>query len=137
MTLFVWVLDAFHFLFLYKFSPTVYFAVCMHLTLFSQQEGVEAEVIYRQVDPALPRDSALPVAAGVIVHQLLFLRHSKQLPHLQLGFTELPRILVFLRFATFILFSDDALQTNWNFGSVKIFLLTNPAFILFKIQYKQ
>lgn len=83
-----------------------------HLTLFSKQEGVEAQVIDGEVEPALTRHSTLPVAARVIVHQLLLLRHPKQLPHLQLRLPKLPTILIFLRLTAFILLGNDALHTN-------------------------
>lgn len=65
-------------------------------TFLSKQEGVEAQVVDGQVEPALSWDSALPVAAGVIIHQLLLLRHAKQLPHLQLCLPKLPAVLLVL-----------------------------------------
>lgn len=83
-----------------------------YLTLFSKQEGVETQVIDREVEPALTWHSTLPVAARVIVHQFLLLRHPKQLPHLQLCLPKLPTILVFLCLTAFILLSNDALHTN-------------------------
>lgn len=41
------------------------------LTFLAQQEGVEAEVVGAEVQPALPGNPALPAAAGVIGDQLL------------------------------------------------------------------
>lgn len=79
------------------------------LTLLAQQEGVEAQVVDSQVEPALPGHMALPVAAGVVVDQLLPLVHPKLLPHLQLGLLELPRVLVSLGLQVLVLFCDDAL----------------------------
>lgn len=63
-------------------------------TFLAQQEGVEAEVVDGQVEPALPRHATFPVAARVIVDQLLLFGHPKQLAHLQLGFLELAAILL-------------------------------------------
>ena len=79
------------------------------LTLLAQQEGVEAQVVDGQVEPALPRHAALPVAAGVVVDQLLSLGHPKLLPHFQLGLLELPRVLISLGLQVLVLFCDDAL----------------------------
>lgn len=80
-------------------------------TLLAQQEGVEAQVVDRQVEPALPWDSSLPVAAGVIIHQLLLVRHPKQPPHLQLCLPKLPRVLLLLLpLLHSVLLSNDTLQ---------------------------
>lgn len=80
-------------------------------TLLAQQEGVEAQVVDGQVKPALPRHSALPVAAGVIIHQLLLLRHPKQPPHLQLRLPKLPTVLLLIvPLLQPVLLRDEALQ---------------------------
>lgn len=65
-----------------------------------------------QVEPALPGHTALPVAAGVVVDQLLPLGHPKLPPHLQLGLLELPRVLVSLGLHVLVLFCDDALEED-------------------------
>lgn len=82
------------------------------LTFLAQQEGVEAQVIDSQVEPALPGHTALPVAAGVVVDQLLPLGHPELLPHLQLSFLELPGVLISLGLQVLVLFSYDALEEN-------------------------
>lgn len=80
-------------------------------TLLAQQEGVEAQMVDRQVKPALPRDSSLPVAAGVIIHQLLLIRHPEQPPHLQLRLPKLPTVLLlFLPLLQPVLLCDYTLQ---------------------------
>lgn len=80
-------------------------------TLLAQQKGVEAQVVDGQVEPALPWHSALPVAAWIIIHQLLFIWHPKQPPHLQLRLPKLPTVL-FLILPLFrpVLLCNDALQ---------------------------
>lgn len=88
---------------------------CTHLprlvlTFLPQQEGVEAQVVDGQVEPALPGHSALPVAAGVVVDQLLTLRHPKLLPHLQLGLLEFSRVLISLGLQVLVLFCNDTLE---------------------------
>lgn len=80
------------------------------LTFLAQQEGVEAQVVDSQVEPALPGHAALPVAAGIVVDQLLPLRHPKLLPHLQFGLLELPRVLLSLRLQVLVLFCNDTLE---------------------------
>lgn len=89
-------------------------------TLLAQQEGVEAQVVDRQVEPALPWHSTLPVAAGVIIHQLLLIRHPKQPPHLQLCLPKLPTILLrLLPLLQTVLFCDDALQEVTSLSDTK------------------
>lgn len=87
------------------------------LTFLAQQEGVEAQVVDGQVEPALPGHAALPVAAGIVVDQLLPLRHPKLLPHLQLGLLELPRVLLSLRLQVLVLFCNDTLEEDKGTGS--------------------
>lgn len=65
-----------------------------------------------QVEPALPGHAALPVAAGIVVDQLLPLRHPKLLPHLQLGLLELARVLLSLRLQVLVLFCNDTLEED-------------------------
>lgn len=47
-----------------------------------------------EVKPSLPGDLPLPVAAGVIVDQLLFFRHSEKLPELGANLLELVRVVI-------------------------------------------
>lgn len=49
------------------------------VTLFSEQEGVESQVIGGEVDPALTRHSPFPAAAGVMSHQFFFQWKAKSL----------------------------------------------------------
>lgn len=80
-------------------------------TLLAQQEGVEAQVVDGQVEPALPGHSPLPIAAWIIIHQLLFIWHPKQPPHLQLCLPKLPTILLLiLPLLRPVLLCNDALQ---------------------------
>lgn len=80
-------------------------------TLLAQQEGVKAQVVDGEVKPALSWHSALPVAAGVIINQLLLIRHPKQPPHLQLSFQKLATVLhMLLTLLQSALLSNDALQ---------------------------
>lgn len=62
-----------------------------------------------QVEPALPGHPALPVAAGVVVDQLLALWHPELLPHLQFSLLELSRVLIALGLQVLVLFCNDAL----------------------------
>lgn len=79
------------------------------LTLLAQQVRVEAEVVDAEVETTLPGHSALPITAGVIVHQLLFVWHPEQPPKLSGGFLELVRVVVLLIVMIFVVFSNDAL----------------------------
>lgn len=79
-------------------------------TFFSQQVGVEAQVVDAEVQPALSRDFALPVAAGVIVDQLLLIRHPKQLPELGAGLLELVRVVVLFDVMVLVVLRDDPLR---------------------------
>lgn len=66
-----------------------------------------------QVEPTLSRHSALPIAAGVIVHQLLLVRHPEEPPHLHLCLSELPTVLLLLlTLLGTILLCNDALQKS-------------------------
>lgn len=85
-------------------------------TLLAEQEGVKAQVVDGQVQPALSWHSALPVAAGVIIDQLLLIRHPKQPPHLQLSFKKLSTVLhVLLSLLQTFLLSNDALREAASF----------------------
>lgn len=79
------------------------------LTLLAQQVRVEAEVVDAEVEITLPGHSALPVTAGVIVHQLLLVRHSEQPPKLGGCFLELVRVVVLLIVVIFVVLGNDAL----------------------------
>lgn len=79
------------------------------VTFFSQQVGVEAEVVDAEVEPSLPRNFALPVAAGVIVDQLLLIGHPKQLPELSAGLLELVRVIVLFDVVVLVVLRDDPL----------------------------
>lgn len=63
-----------------------------------------------EVHPSLPRDFALPVAAGVIVDQLLLIRHPKQLPELSAGLLELVRVIVLFDVVVLVVLGDDPLR---------------------------
>lgn len=65
-----------------------------------------------EVEPSLPRHLALPVAAGVIVHQLLFLRHPEQLAKLGAGLLELVCVVVLFDIVVLVVLSDDALRRD-------------------------
>ncbi len=82
------------------------------LTLFPEQVGVKAEVVDAEVQPALPRHLALPVAAGVIVDQLLLLRHDEELAKLSDGLLELIRVVILSDIMAFVVFGYNALNTN-------------------------
>lgn len=89
-------------------------------TFFSQQVGVEAQVVDAEVQPSLSRDFALPVAAGVIVDQLLLVWHPKQLPELGPGLLELVRVVVLFDVVVLVVLRDDPLwraQTDGRGGS--------------------
>lgn len=76
-------------------------------------------MIDSQIEPALPGHTTLPVAAGVVVDQLLPLGHPELLPHLQLSFLELPGVLISLGLQVLVLFSYDALEENKGTGTWK------------------
>lgn len=63
-----------------------------------------------EVQPSLSRDFALPVAAGVIVDQLLLIRHPKQLPELDAGLLELVRVVVLFHVMILVVLRDDPLR---------------------------
>lgn len=66
------------------------------LTFFAQEEGVEAEVVNAEVQPALAGNPALPAAAGVIGDQLLCLREVEPGLELHQGLSELIRLFFLL-----------------------------------------
>lgn len=66
------------------------------LTLLAQKEGVEAEVVDAEVEPALARYPALPAAARVEGDQLLCLRKAEPGLELHQGFPELLGLLLLL-----------------------------------------
>lgn len=63
-----------------------------------------------EVEPTLPWHFAFPVAAGVIVDQLLFFRHPKQLTKFGAGLLELVRVVVLFDVMVFVVLCDDALR---------------------------
>lgn len=65
-----------------------------------------------EVEPSLPRHLALPVAAGVIVDQLLLLGHPKQLPKLGAGLLELVCVIILFDIMVLVVLCNDALQVR-------------------------
>ena len=63
-----------------------------------------------EVEPSLPRHLALPVAAGVVVDQLLLLGHPEHLAELGAGLLELVRVVVLFDIVVLVVLGDDALQ---------------------------
>lgn len=63
-----------------------------------------------EVEPSLSWHLALPVAAGVIVDQLLLLRHPKQLAKLGARLLELVRVVVLFDVVVLVVLCDDALR---------------------------
>lgn len=63
-----------------------------------------------EVKPPLSGNLALPVAAGVIVDQLLLLRHPKQLTKLGAGLLELVCIFVLFDIVVLVVLCDDSLR---------------------------
>lgn len=66
------------------------------LTFLAQEEGVEAEMVDAEVQPALAGNPALPAAAGVIGDQLLRLREVEPGFELYQGLSELLRLFLLL-----------------------------------------
>lgn len=79
------------------------------LTLLAQEEGVEAEVVDAEVEPALAGHPALPAAAGVVGDQLLRLREVEPGLELHQGFPELLGLLLLLCQSATGLFRDQSL----------------------------
>lgn len=79
------------------------------LTFPSHKKRIKAKVVNTEVHPSLPGDPALPVAARVVVDELLFLGHPEQPVELHDGFLKLLRVLVFLHVVDFVILRDDAL----------------------------
>lgn len=65
-----------------------------------------------EVQPSLSRHLALPVAAGVVVDQLLLLGHPKQLPELGTGLLELVGVVVLLDIVVLVELCDDPLRRD-------------------------
>jgi len=82
----------------------------LQLTLFAQQKGIETEVIDSEVQPALPGYTSLPVAARMVIDQLLHLWHPKLLPHLQFSLFEFSWILFTLRLLVLVFLSYNSLK---------------------------
>lgn len=66
-------------------------------------------MVNAEVHPTLTGDLPLPVAARVIVHKFLFLRHPKQPVKFHNGFFKLLRVIIFLYIIDFVVFCNDAL----------------------------
>ena len=62
-----------------------------------------------QVEPALAWHLALPVAAGVVVDQLLLLGHAEQLAELSDGLLELVCVVVFFKLLVLVVLRYDTL----------------------------
>lgn len=65
-----------------------------------------------EVEPSLPRHLSLPVAAGVIVDQLLLFGHPKQLAKLGAGLLELVCVVVLFDIVVLVVLCDDALRQD-------------------------
>lgn len=63
-----------------------------------------------EVEPSLSWHLAFPVAAGVIVDQLLLLRHPEQLAKLGAGLLELVCVVVLFDIMVLVVLCDDALR---------------------------
>lgn len=86
-------------------------------TFFTQQVRVEADVVDAEVEPALPGNTALPVATGVVVDQLLLFRHAKQLTERTDGLLELVSVIVLLHVVVLVVLGDNTLGQERNRGS--------------------
>lgn len=84
----------------------------MNPTFLPQQVGVEAQVVDAEIQPPLPRHFALPVAAGVVVDQLLLLRHAEQLTELGTGLLELVGVVVLLDIVVLVVLCYDPLTCD-------------------------
>lgn len=65
-----------------------------------------------EVQPPLTRHLALPVAAGVVVDQLLLLRHAEQLAELGAGLLELVSVVVLLDIVVLVVLGYDPLRRD-------------------------
>lgn len=86
-----------------------------------------------EVQPSLSRDFALPVAAGVIVDQLLLIRHPKQLPELGAGLLELVRVVVLFDVVVLVVLRDDPLRQRgqrWTCGCLVLSENSSRAFVI-------
>lgn len=69
-------------------------------------------MINTEVHPTLSGDLPLPVAARVIVDELLLLRHSKEPVELHDGLLELLCVVIFLHIVDFVILCNDALRRD-------------------------
>lgn len=67
-------------------------------------------MIDSEVQPTLPGHTSLPIAAGIVIDQLLHLGHPKLLPHLQFSLFEFTWILFPLGLLILVLFSNNSLK---------------------------
>lgn len=65
-----------------------------------------------EVEPPLSWHLALPVAAGVIVDQLLLVRHPEQLSKFGAGLLELVRVVVLFDVVVLVVLCDDPLRRD-------------------------
>lgn len=63
-----------------------------------------------KVEPSLPRNLPLPVAAGVIIDQLLLLWHHKQFPKLRARLLKLVSVVILLDIMVLVVLGDDTLE---------------------------
>lgn len=80
------------------------------LTFLAQEEGIEAEVVDTEVQPALAGYPALPAAARIVGDQLLRLREVEPGLKLHQGFSELLGLLLLLCQPAAGLLSDQCLR---------------------------
>lgn len=71
-------------------------------------------MVNTEVHPTLTGDLPLPVAARVIVDELLFLRHPEQPVEFHNGFFKLLRVIIFLHIIDLVILCNDALKQGDN-----------------------
>lgn len=82
------------------------------LTFLAQEEGIEAEVVDTEVQPALAGHPALPAAARIVSHQLLRLGEVEPGLELHQSFSELLGLLLLLCQSAAGLLSNQSLRTE-------------------------
>lgn len=80
------------------------------LTFLAEEEGIEAEVVDAEVQPALAGNPAFPAAAGIIGDQLLRLWEVEPGLKLDQGLSELLRVLFLLSKSAARLLSNQSLK---------------------------
>ena len=71
-------------------------------------------MVNTEVHPTLTGDLPLPVAARVIVDELLFLGHPEQPVEFHNGFFKLLRVIIFLHIIDLVILCNDALKQGDN-----------------------